>query len=455
MHKLSLGFRPLAKWGVSRWLALMALLVPSVSVATTAPSVPTNVSASAGNGSATVNFTPGAIGSGTLVKYWAACGPDTTHLITATGSGSPITVTGLTNGSVYYCWALAESTVGYGQWSVNSTAVTPTAAVTTNQAFDLIASASGSTSSLTLDLLLKVASADIGTQGSIFLAVQWPLSATQKTWYFYDSANWINLTDSNIPAYYTGKLPSSINIPMLRSTDVRSLGGLVLYSAYGRDINDVLNKNQIKTYTIPITPGTSTGTYGPFDPKLFVDTFLMKSKSINIMGQTFLSLPMMALIYESNFAELLSRTASIIPLVAKTIPDGIAFDLSKVRYLPSGTSVNGGWSYTFANRVASSVSASMGMEMNFTNFHKDWDYVADGTLSGGLTANKQVTTMTLDGTLHSSTGDVAVKGNLQFIASDKCNGNPSGGSIDFISNSKREKISFTKKCDGTYDYATY
>ena len=92
------------------------------------PGVPTNVTATAGNGSATVSFTPGSIGSGTLVKYWAACGVDTTHLITASGSSSPITVTGLTNGTVYYCWAITESTVGYSSsWSAVSNTVTPAA----------------------------------------------------------------------------------------------------------------------------------------------------------------------------------------------------------------------------------------------------------------------------------------------------------------------------------------
>jgi len=94
----------------------------------TLPSAPTNVTATAGNGSATVTFTPGSIGSGTLVTYWAACGVDTTHLIKATGSSSPITVAGLTNGTAYYCWALTESTVGYSNnWSTVSNTVTPSA----------------------------------------------------------------------------------------------------------------------------------------------------------------------------------------------------------------------------------------------------------------------------------------------------------------------------------------
>ncbi|MDP4030473.1 MAG: fibronectin type III domain-containing protein [Gallionella sp.] len=112
-------------FALSGWLVALA---PSlVFAADVLPSSPTSVTATAGNGSATVSFTPGSIGSGTLITYWAACGVDTSHLIQAAGSSSPITVTGLTNGTVYYCWAIAETTVGYSShWSTVSNPVTPT-----------------------------------------------------------------------------------------------------------------------------------------------------------------------------------------------------------------------------------------------------------------------------------------------------------------------------------------
>ena len=92
-----------------------------------APAAPSNVTAVAGNGRATVSFTPGAIGSGTLVNYRAACGVDNTHLIYNTGSASPITVTGLANGTAYYCWVISLSSVGYGPWSAPSSLITPSA----------------------------------------------------------------------------------------------------------------------------------------------------------------------------------------------------------------------------------------------------------------------------------------------------------------------------------------
>jgi len=94
-----------------------------VGLAATPPSPPTIGTATPGNASASVAFTPGAIGSGTLVNYTASCGG-----ITATGTSSPITVTGLTNNVAYTCTVSTTSTVGTSAWS-GATSVTPVAAV--------------------------------------------------------------------------------------------------------------------------------------------------------------------------------------------------------------------------------------------------------------------------------------------------------------------------------------
>jgi hypothetical protein len=97
----------------------------------TLPSAPTNVVAVSGNASATVSFVPGSVGSGSLIRYEASCGKvsdgswSSTNLTTATGTSSPITVSGLSNGTAYYCWVITLSTAGYGPWSVQSLAFTP------------------------------------------------------------------------------------------------------------------------------------------------------------------------------------------------------------------------------------------------------------------------------------------------------------------------------------------
>jgi hypothetical protein len=78
----------------------------------TAPSAPTITTVTAGNGSASVAFTPGAIGSGTLVSYTADCGG-----VTNSGSSSPRVVTGLTNGVSVACKVKTTSTVDSSAWS--------------------------------------------------------------------------------------------------------------------------------------------------------------------------------------------------------------------------------------------------------------------------------------------------------------------------------------------------
>ncbi len=92
----------------------------------TLPSAPTIGTATAGNASISVAFTPGALGSGTLINYTADCGG-----VTNTGGTSPITVTGLTNGTSYTCRVKTTTAVGDSAWSASSNAVTPVSSATT------------------------------------------------------------------------------------------------------------------------------------------------------------------------------------------------------------------------------------------------------------------------------------------------------------------------------------
>lgn len=83
------------------------------------PSVPTIGTATAGTGSATVAFTPGGI-VGTTYRAISSPGG-----LTGTSSSSPITVSGLSNGTAYTFQVRAENAVGNSEYSAASNSVTP------------------------------------------------------------------------------------------------------------------------------------------------------------------------------------------------------------------------------------------------------------------------------------------------------------------------------------------
>jgi hypothetical protein len=96
----------------------------------TAPGEPTNVTAVVGNGQSTVSFTaPVADGGSAIIDYTVTSSPGN---ITATGSGSPITITGLTNGTTYKFTVKARNSVGSSLASADSNAVIPDASPVQN-----------------------------------------------------------------------------------------------------------------------------------------------------------------------------------------------------------------------------------------------------------------------------------------------------------------------------------
>jgi uncharacterized protein (TIGR02145 family) len=93
----------------------------------TVPGVPTNVAATAGNGQVIVTFeTPISDGGSTITGYTVTSSAGDTQ----SGASSPITVTALTNGTVYTFTVTATNSVGTSGASSASSAVTPAAAAT-------------------------------------------------------------------------------------------------------------------------------------------------------------------------------------------------------------------------------------------------------------------------------------------------------------------------------------
>lgn len=96
----------------------------SFTVNAIAPGSPTIGAATAGDRQATVSFTaPGSSGGGAITRYTVTANPGGN---TGTGSGSPITVTGLVNGDSYTFTVTATNDAGYtGAASAASIAVVP------------------------------------------------------------------------------------------------------------------------------------------------------------------------------------------------------------------------------------------------------------------------------------------------------------------------------------------
>ena len=111
------------KWGLQNNLPANHLYYSSSPVSNTVPTAPTSVTAVAGNSQAIVSFTaPASSGSSAITSYTVTSSPGN---ITATGAASPITVTGLTNGTAYTFTVTATNSVGLGTASLPSNSITP------------------------------------------------------------------------------------------------------------------------------------------------------------------------------------------------------------------------------------------------------------------------------------------------------------------------------------------
>jgi hypothetical protein len=104
-----------------------ATSVETSKIAGTVPGAPTIGTATAGNAQAAVSFTaPAVTGGPAITSYTATSSPGG---ITGSAASSPITVSGLTNGTAYTFTVTATNSIGTGPASAASNSVTPSAVV--------------------------------------------------------------------------------------------------------------------------------------------------------------------------------------------------------------------------------------------------------------------------------------------------------------------------------------
>jgi hypothetical protein len=155
---------------------------------TTVPGAPTLAGLTAGNSSANVAFTaPASDGGSAITGYAATCTAGTVSA-SASGTASPLTVAGLSNGTAYTCSVTASNAVGRGAASGSGT-VTPTA----------VAAGGGFS---TASVLCGISASEFNDSASVRMTATyaWACSSTQR-----------QLSSNGLPNHEVGTFPNTNN----------------------------------------------------------------------------------------------------------------------------------------------------------------------------------------------------------------------------------------------------
>lgn len=136
-----------------------------------APAAPTITGVTAGNQTCTVAFTPGAGGATSFTVTGTPGG-------TATGSASPITVTGLTNGTSYTFTVTGTNSVGTSAPSAVSSTCTPVAGPRTNVTGVTVAPGAPGSGNASISWLAPAANTPAATPVSYDVVVTGPTAST-------------------------------------------------------------------------------------------------------------------------------------------------------------------------------------------------------------------------------------------------------------------------------------
>ncbi len=214
----------------------------AITTTSTVPGAPTIGTATAGNASATITFTtPASNGGATITGYTASCTAGSSSA-NATGTASPIAVSGMTNGTAYSCSVTATNSVGTSAASGGAT-VTPTAGAAATSTASVLCPFSGTYTGT------------YSTSGALTATWNWTCNATTRS-----------LTGNGLPDHAVGTFPnagnpntitaqtisSSMTLTPVKGTTSRSIGGPGGASVYA------LNSVKFDPGTAGTCPSTMT-----------------------------------------------------------------------------------------------------------------------------------------------------------------------------------------------------
>ena len=235
-------------------------------IVSTEPDKPTIGTATVGNTSAVVSFTPSVDGGSAITGYTVTSTPGS---ITSTGASSPVTVTGLTNGVSYTFKVAATNAIGTSIDSNASNAVTPYMPASS---FTFTGPTTGNVRSTSTNFTvtpndvylgtITITPTGVGSTGLSPVTLTWDLSSAAQTFTITpltSGAITLTCTNSNgisnaSPLTYTGVavVPLAPSISMV-SSSMNSARVEVLAPT-----ND--GGSTITLYTVTSTPGSLTGT---------------------------------------------------------------------------------------------------------------------------------------------------------------------------------------------------
>ena len=204
------GLGPLTGNALVQLGALQDFVCLALPGACVLPGAPTGLTASAGNASAQIAFTAPA-GTASITGYTATCTAGIS-VRTVSGSASPLNVTQLVNGTVYFCTVNATGPAGSGPAS-NGVNVTPSASATGGTGGTGGSGGSGGTTTAvtTAGVQCNYAYSAFNSTASVnaISTSSWSCSGTVRT-----------LAANGLPDHVTGTFPNSDNPSAIKSVTV-------------------------------------------------------------------------------------------------------------------------------------------------------------------------------------------------------------------------------------------